>query len=221
MSDVRMNDKKEGDCVVSEWLTVTQLEKETGIPTPTIRRYIRQHGFYLLMKKKHKSYLIARESIDTLHHIRDMYGQGMNVEQVNESLIATGATMTITMNDEDGVTSVQVGEVLSELKGMMFEQMTIMAGEIHKLRQEVAATKQIDEQTERQKRVNDIITQRTVEAQLRREALKLWEQKPERERMRKTFLWFKEEDTDKRERFIRDYVDEHFSARMKDEFSLE
>jgi DNA-binding transcriptional MerR regulator len=204
-----------------EWLTVTQLEQETGIPTATIRRYIRQHGFYLLMKRKHKSYLIARESIETLLRIRDMYGRGMNVEQVNESLIATGATMTITVNDEDGETSIQVGEALSELKQSMIEQMSLMAEEIYKLRQEVAATKQIDGQVERHKRVNDIITQRTIEAQLRREALELWNQKPERERTRKTFFWFKEEDTDKREKFIRDYVDEHFPSRMKQEFMIE
>jgi hypothetical protein len=209
-----------GDCM-SEWLTVTELEGETGIPTPTIRRYIRQHGFYLVMKKRHKSYLLARESVETLISIRDMYGRGMNVDQVNESLVATGVTMTITVNDEDGETTVQVGEALSELKHDMIEHMTLMAEEIYKLRQEVAVTKQVDEQDERQKRMNDIITQRTVEAQLRREALKLWDQKPEAEKVRKNFLWFKEEDIDKRERFIRDYVDEHFPARMKAEFSLE
>ncbi|MGY8623537.1 hypothetical protein ACN6A9_18355 [Bacillus safensis] len=41
-------------------------EKELQIPDTTLRRYIRQHGHHLNIKKNGESYLVANESIPLL-----------------------------------------------------------------------------------------------------------------------------------------------------------
>lgn len=44
--------------------------------------------------------------------------------------------------------------------------------------------------------------------------------KPEGERMRKAGLFRKEEDVNARDRFVRNYVDEHFEIRMLEAYGL-
>jgi DNA-binding transcriptional MerR regulator len=76
------------------------------------------------------------------------------------------------------------------------------------------------EQERRQKRVTDIITRRRVEIQLEKEALHMWSTKPESERFKKSGLFRKEEDRDKRDLFIKEYINERFESRMLKEFGL-
>jgi hypothetical protein len=83
-----------------KWYTVLEVEKEYNIPNATVRRYIRNHGHNLLLKKKGKSYIIAQDSIDVLKKIRELYGQGMGTEQIEEALRESNVPVTITVNDE-------------------------------------------------------------------------------------------------------------------------
>lgn len=80
--------------------------------------------------------------------------------------------------------------------------------------------KPISEQEERQKRVTDVITRRRVEAQLEKEALHMWSTKAESERLKKVGLFRKEEDKDKRDQFIKDYINERFEVRLLEEYGL-
>lgn len=72
----------------------------------------------------------------------------------------------------------------------------------------------------RAERLNERLTERRIERQLEREALEAWAAKPESERMRKAGLFRKEEDVTARDRFVRDYVDERFEARIRDTYDL-
>ncbi|PRR90151.1 hypothetical protein C6W20_10075 [Bacillus sp. NMCN6] len=54
-------------------------EKELQIPDTTLRRYIRQHGHHLNIKKNGKSYLVANESIPLLKKIRGLYVEGKSI----------------------------------------------------------------------------------------------------------------------------------------------
>jgi len=74
---------------------------------------------------------------------------------------------------------------------------------------------------EKQKTINNFITQRRVMAELENEALKLWSTHPPQERLRKMGLFRKEEDYDKRNRFIRDYINERLEERLKSEYGIE
>ncbi|MFK2827136.1 MerR family transcriptional regulator [Bacillus sp. B190/17] len=75
-------------------------------------------------------------------------------------------------------------------------------------------------QEERQERITEMITRTRVESNLRDEALNMWSTKPEEERMIRVGFFRKEEDRDKRDQFVRDYINKHFEERIKEEFSL-
>ncbi|WP_054637855.1 DUF3967 domain-containing protein [Thalassobacillus sp. C254] len=106
---------------MKEWFSVAEVVDELGIPANTIRRYINNHGIYLKIKKKHKSYFIHKESLNVIKDIRRWYQDGKSGEQVDELLSNQGIPMTISMG-EDEQTDIKVTKVLSELKEDMKEQ---------------------------------------------------------------------------------------------------
>lgn len=108
------------------WKTVIEVEKQTGIPNATIRRYIRNHSHHLNVRKKGKSYSIASESITTMLNIRQLYNDGKNLEQVEETLIQTGKPMTITVTTDDKQITINVGEALQDMKTIINEQNKII-----------------------------------------------------------------------------------------------
>lgn len=115
-----------------EWLTVKDVEDRVKIPNATIRRYIRSHGYNLKIKKQNQSWLIAEDSVDVLVKIRDLYAKGKTAEQVSETLARDGIPMTITVDDGDEHTTVQVAEALVQLKESMNEQMNTLKDELVK-----------------------------------------------------------------------------------------
>jgi DNA-binding transcriptional MerR regulator len=231
-----------------KWLTVSGLAERFGIPQPTIRRYIERHGHHLHTKKHHKSYLISEESIPVLVRIREGYSDGMNSDQVETLLAASGAPTIITVSD----VSDQSGERMSvsleaviagfkrqeEFNRLLLESLQRERVENQRQREEdrekidrltelmiqqkeaAAAIALPDPAQQRHERLNERFTERRIERQLRAEALDLWAVKPEAERLRKVGMFRKEEDAAARDRFIRDYVDEHFEQRIKGEYDL-
>jgi hypothetical protein len=105
-----------------EWLTVLAMEKETGIADSTLRRYIRNHGHNLEVKKRGKSYLISSESIPVIKKIRELYEKGKQSEDIEESLRMMNIPVTITMTDDDQEKSIGAGEALIQLQKDMKEQ---------------------------------------------------------------------------------------------------
>jgi DNA-binding transcriptional MerR regulator len=71
-------------------------------------------------------------------------------------------------------------------------------------------------QEEREERIELLLLQKKVERVLTQEAKDKWNQKPESERFKRVGFFRKEEDTFKREEFIKDYINEHFESRLKD-----
>jgi len=70
-------------------------------------------------------------------------------------------------------------------------------------------------------RFNSMIAERRVISVLENEALKLWDDKPDNERFIK-IGWFKKiEDIAKRDRFVKNYIDEHFEERLGQEFDFD
>lgn len=221
----RMSDEK--------WLTVSDLAEQFGIPQPTIRRYIERHGHHLHTKKHHKSYLISQESIPFLVRIREGYSEGMNGDQVETLLAASGAPTIINVSDVSNHSHERMNGNLDEtLSGLgesvidgfkrqdefnrkLIESLT----ELMLQQKETAVALQFPVQL-RSERLNERITERRIERQLEREALDLWAAKPKAERMRKVGLFRKEEDTIARDQFVRDYVDEHYENRVKGEYGL-
>lgn len=105
-----------------KWLSVIDIEKQTNIPDATIRRYIRNHGHHLQIKKRGKSYLIAGDSISIIQKIRELYDKGKQSEDVDETLRHMNIPVTITMTDDEKEVTVNASEVLIQLQKDMDEQ---------------------------------------------------------------------------------------------------
>ncbi|GKU83918.1 MerR family transcriptional regulator [Niallia sp. NCCP-28] len=114
-------------------------------------------------------------------------------------------------------------EQLSEELKKSFEQ--IAAAQIEELKkhytsliQEIPKLPTLEEQKEI--RFQEMVIRRRVEAQLEREALKMWSTKPEEERMKKVGLFRKEEDVNKRSLFVKEYVNQNYEDRLRKELDL-
>lgn len=71
--------------------------------------------------------------------------------------------------------------------------------------------------SDRQQRITDMITQQRVETILELEALKEWNQLPASERLIKVGLFKKEENSVKRNLYVKEYIQKNFENRLKAE----
>lgn len=69
-------------------------------------------------------------------------------------------------------------------------------------------------------RLNSELIKHRIKRQLEHEALEQWTAKPEVEKMKKAGWFRKEEDTAARDRFVRDYIDDHYEAYLKASYGL-
>ena len=68
---------------MNEWMPISQVSQKVNIPPETVRRYARQYGSYLAMKRgEKKAYLIHESSLDTIKRIRTLLEQGHQHGQV-------------------------------------------------------------------------------------------------------------------------------------------
>src|SRR5699024_10240881 len=101
MNDGRMSEEVITVDDVNEWYTVTKASDQVNIPSETVRRYVRQYGDFLYMKRGEKrSYLIHQSSLDTLKKIRYLLEQDYQHEQIDEILQQT-EQVTIQTNDNE------------------------------------------------------------------------------------------------------------------------
>lgn len=265
--------------MAEQWLDVSEAAEKTHIPAETVRRYIREHGVHLRIKKSGKYYYIHEESLDVIKQIRQLYSDGKKKNEIEESLSAAGIPMTVTVNHDGEQMTVNVADELLEIKKELFEQrqhnekqQQFLMQLLHELatnrevigalqnRIESSSDERVNERLEmiqeqlsaqkdsheqmmnekleqfqqaqievaaaqeeekRHERVTDMITRRRVESQLRKEALEAWSNKPESERKIRTGLFRKEEDINKRDIFIEDYINEHIEERIKREYDLQ
>ncbi len=119
-----------------EWLSIAEVEKSTGIPDRTIRRYVAQHGHHLNTRKNHRNYMIARNAVNLLTQIRDQYARGRTSDQVEASLSENGVPMMITVAGEDAL-PVSLGEALTNLRQKLGDSLTLIGSEQHQMRKEM------------------------------------------------------------------------------------
>lgn len=107
----------------NEWFTVSEASEKVNIPVETLRRYIRSHHVHLRVKKIGKRYSIHNDSLNVMETIRELYSNGKNIDEVEESLSESGIPLTITVKDEhDESVTVHVADELLEIKQALDEQ---------------------------------------------------------------------------------------------------
>ncbi|MBB5173357.1 hypothetical protein [Texcoconibacillus texcoconensis] len=78
----------------------------------------------------------------------------------------------------------------------------------------------MDRIKERENRVNEIITRKKIERSLEKEAEKIWSQKPEEDRIKRVGWFRKEEDLEKKSKFIKEFVDDNFEEKLREAFGV-
>jgi hypothetical protein len=73
---------------------------------------------------------------------------------------------------------------------------------------------------QKEQRFQELVVRKRVESKLEDEALKKWESLPESERMKKAGFFRKEVDIDKKSQFIRQFVNDHFENRLREDMGL-
>lgn len=110
-------------------------------------------------------------------------------------------------------------QLINELKQAFAE---VAATELTSLKQQYETQlKQLplpaEKEDWRERKFQEMVLRKRIEYLLEKEALLFWHAKPSRERMRRVGWFRKEEDWEKRDLFIRDYVFEHFEERLRKE----
>lgn len=108
---------------MEEWITAMEASERTGIPTPSIRRYMSIHKRFLRIKRQHKSYYLHTDCIKVFNKVRDLYQKGKTQQEVDDILAYEGMPSVINMVDEEGMRdTVEVGEIVAEIKASLDEQ---------------------------------------------------------------------------------------------------
>lgn len=111
------------------YLRIPEIEKETSIPSSTIRRYLEQHNHTLRTKKTSRGgWLLKREDLSLIREIRTCYERKMSFAEVEDYLLQSGQPLTITIDDERE-------QVITPANAFMQ-----LAEEVQRLQQEVSST---------------------------------------------------------------------------------
>lgn len=166
-----------------------------------------------------------------------------------DAILASQMTPIVGINDANISVLAQESNnalhVLTQLSSLLAEQKTLreelqardikqneFIKEIQETFKEIAVT-QVEQQInnyqkmlpspeqQRLERFNMLIAEKKITRELEKEAFNLWVEKPLEERLMKVGWFRKIENIDKRDRFIREYIDKHFENRMKKEYGLD
>ena len=109
-------------------------------------------------------------------------------------------------------------ELKSSLEEIAVSQLSEVQNQYEEILKKLPNPKNREE--EREDRFKEMVARRRVEFQLEREAQMIWATKPEEERMEK-IGWFKKvEKQEERDLFIKEYINNNFENRLRNELGL-
>ncbi|MGV7000217.1 hypothetical protein ACWA2C_16150 [Priestia megaterium] len=168
-------------------------------------------------------------SLDAIHNLLEESGDTRPFPQEYEDK----SDSSLAVNEEQLVNrivekvEVKAIKMIEDRIETKFEQ---MQQELHSAIREVAASEvkgmlpkpepkeekpAVSEEDEQVKRMREATLKMKVELELENEALEEWYKLPQEERMRKAGFFRKEEDTTKRDKFVREYRQKHFEEFIK------
>lgn len=216
--------------------TVNEVSKIIEVPAGTIRQWEKSlEGILNIPRDDRGSRYYTDFEINTLNNIKSMRDKGLSFDVIkdvlnkSESVPSVPISSVPVMSQSEAIQTIQ--NLQNVIQGMSERMESIIAESVRKEVSKLSevliegVTKQLppprDLLSERHERVTDMITRRKVENQLENEALDLWLKQPESERLKKSGLFRKEEDRDKKALFIKNYIDQHFEDRLKKEYGLD
>ncbi|HAJ4019593.1 TPA: MerR family transcriptional regulator [Escherichia coli] len=216
-------------------LTLAEIAKQLDIPESTARFYRDRFPKYIPAVGEGRQKRYRPETVDVLRFIADGFKRNVTAIELEEELTrifarnvddpkATAMTAAAPQQQHNGQEFSMIAEMFRHGMVEVAAAMQTIAEqrhEINELRQQIAAIPQPkSREQERADQIAAKLAERKVEAQLRKEALAAWNELPQSERMRSAGWFRKQEDADKREQFVRDYIDERFAAALRKEYGF-
>jgi len=219
---------------VGDWFSVTQLSKTLGIPETTTRRYLNNFEEFFRYEQIGRGKKYHPDAVEVLQKIATLYGSDRETEEI-KVILADEYAFSITEDNQHITTHPPTYNVAGkldefqkrqedfnkELLKQLYEQQNYIQDLTEKRQQELEETKQLNSpEIKRAERFEQIMAERKITRILEDEALALWKEKPIGERMTKVGWFRKIEDRDKRESFVKKYIDENFEECLKKEFDI-
>ncbi|SEP17399.1 hypothetical protein [Paenibacillus sp. OV219] len=169
---------------------------------------------------------VMREEVQIIHEqvmnipheiaatAEQLTGQIVNVTGEMREEIIQGQQQTKTENDGIRQDLAEARWEASTATNQLAEKLVNVSQQMTEGHKEVAATIAANIREERNRQTTERLTEKRIEKQLRVEALKAWNAKPEAERMKKAGMFRKEENVTARKDFIRNYIEEHMEQRI-------
>ncbi|WP_332633089.1 MerR family transcriptional regulator [Halalkalibacter flavus] len=206
------------------WITVADIHKETNIPESTIRRYIKNYAEYFKTKKVGRAIKYSDDAIEIILYIAALFNDKYSSEEVAEKLQNKYA-MTINVEEKPKrheVTTDPPAEKDNELVMKLMQTIMEMETRIRELendQRQLAAS--VSPEEERQEKLNYALLQNKINRQLEEEAEKEWQLLPEQERYKKRGWFSKELDFEKKQKYIKHYIDKHYEQKLRQELGME
>lgn len=199
-----------------------ELSEMLGVEAVTVRKYAAalEKAGYIFERSDKDHRLYTSQDAMVFQHLKSLREHsGLNVESasnvvVSRHQVASESVALVPKLYEPDRYAEQyrnLDEKIDRLTELLLHQQELSAA---------AARSLPDPRDELRERVNERLTERRINRKLETEALDLWNAKPMTERLRRVSFFRKEEDTIARERFIRNYVDEHYEERLKEAYGL-
>jgi len=221
---------------VEDWLSVVQLSKTLEIPETTTRRYLNNFEEYFRSEQIGRGKKYHPGSIEILQRVATLYSRDYETAEIKRILADEYAF--IVEDDEHHDTTIQPPaydvsgkldafqqqqeEFNKQLIKQLQEQQNYIKELVKKNGENFEETKRIFKPEDRRvERYEQIMAEYKVTKLLEKEATSLWQEKPKAERLKKIGWFRKEEDRDKRDAFIGEYVEKHFEMYLKREFDIE
>jgi DNA-binding transcriptional MerR regulator len=182
----------------------TEIARSLNVAESTIRKYanvLSQHG-YVFKKGSNNNRLYTKKDYEVFSDLIDLKSKpGISLE--------VAAQVALTQKEErKGM--IQKHKSVQDLPQLITEEIDALKNAL-----ENTATKEEITNLTRQVHFDAEITTMRIKKELKREAIKLWGDKPFEERTRRVGFFGKEEDEAKKRGFIEDYIEERFEERLR------
>lgn len=221
---------------MEDWLSVVQISKTVEIPETTVRRYLNNFEEYFRSQQIGRGKKFHPGSIDILHRIAMLYSNDYETAEIKR-ILADEYAFTVEDDKQSDTTTnppaydvsgkidafqQQQEEFNKQLLKQLHEQQNYIKKVMEDRDKDVQEAKRLTAPEDRRiERFEQIMAERKVTKVLEKEAISLWKEEPAEDRMKKVGWFRKEEDKDKRDEFIKKYVDEHFETYLIQEFNIE
>lgn len=226
-----MNNDSNSEIIrIDKTFTTQQVAENLGVGRSTLNKYCRslEDEGYSFYKDDSNYRAYTEHDVMALRELKEILNKNLDYDSAIKTISIkyrrniNGINIATLATTEESRFETRYIELFDYIKRQdekidLLIQVNRQMAEKMDTQMQLAATTQENRQT----KITDWITQRRIESELEEEALSLWAAKPVVERLKKSGWFRKEEDIDRRDRFVRQYVNGRFEGRLKEEYDLE